>query len=320
MLNSRKPLNQPLATPPQVLRFVSDAQASAHDAVLVVLTRKVNGGPRDAGALMAVLDTGQRVGSLSSGCVETAIAAEALVALADGKMRRVRFGDGSDYVDVRLPCGAGMDLLFVPRPDPTSVRQATALLESRQPATLSFGKEGVLRCMEDDRASSTRGGQFQVRYRPDLRLIIAGHGAEADALVRQAHAAGANVELLTPDEELLEGTIRNGVSGLLLEAVSRPPEINADPWTAIAILFHDHDWEPALLEAALRSPAFWIGAMGSSRTADRRRAMLAERGLGPAAIERIKGPIGMISLARDPATLAVSALAEIVAAFGAAAP
>jgi xanthine dehydrogenase accessory factor len=316
MLNRRHLTHQPLATPQQVLRFMQNAQASGQDAVLVVLTGTSNGGPRDGGALMAVLDTGERAGSLSSGCVEAAIAAEALEALTDGVSRRVRFGDGSRYIDIRLPCGAGMDLLFVPRPDPDIVRHATAMLDDRRPVTLNLTDDGAISCWEGEPSWSGDQDDLVARYAPELRLIVAGHGAEADALVRQGRAYGAVVELLTPDEDLLEGAIGDGVSARLLEQVDRPPPIAADPWTAIAIMFHDHDWEPALLDAALHTPAFWIGAMGSSRTADHRREMLSKRGLETARIERIKGPIGSIPSARDPSTLALSALADIVAVFG----
>jgi xanthine dehydrogenase accessory factor len=265
---------------------------------------------------MAVLDTGERAGNLSSGCVEAAITAEALEALTDGVSRRVRLGRGSRYIDIRLPCGAGMDLLFVPRPDPGVIRHATARLDDRRPVTLSLTDTGAISCWEGKPSLRDDDEGFLAQYTPELRLIVAGQGAEADALVRQGRAYGTIVELLTPDEDLLESAIGEGVSARLLEHVTEPPRIHADPWTAVAVMFHDHDWEPRVLDAALKCSAFWIGAMGSSRTADRRRAMLAERGWDRAAIERIKGPIGSIPSTRDPSTLALSALADIVAAFG----
>ena len=83
-------------------------------------------------------------------------------------------------------------------------------------------------------------------------------------------------------------------------------------------LFHDHDWEPELLSRALATPAFWVGAMGSERTQSARRAALAAQGVGAEAIARVRGPVGLIPASRDPATLALSAFAEIVAAYQAA--
>jgi len=319
MLNRRQITHQPMATPQQVLRFVADAKNGGIEAALVVLAGKTNGGPRAPGALMAVLETGARAGSLSSGCVEAAIAGEALDALARGEARRVQFGEGSNYVDIRLPCGAGMDLLFIPNPGARTVTQAIESLDNRVPVTLTFGNDGSVGFSDVGPSSASAHHAIAVRYTPDLRMIVAGHGAEAEALVRQAVAFGAIVELLTPDEELLQNAIRNGVSARFLEHIERTPEIDVDPWTAIAILFHDHDWEPALVETALRSNAFWIGAMGSNRTAERRRALLGQLGFAAAEIERIKGPVGTISGARDPSTLALSTLAQIVADFGAAA-
>lgn len=315
MLNRRSPDHHPLATSQQLLRFVSDAEAEGHEAVLIALAGQSQGGPRATGALMAVLDTGDRVGSLSSGCVEAAIVAEALDVLCEGKMRLVRFGEGSDYVDIRLPCGAGMDLLFVPRPNPTGMSNALALLENRKAVTLAIARDGALICCRDDDQLTERERIFAARCTPDLRLIVAGHGAEALALVRQARSFGAIVELFTPDEELVDSAMTDCVPVRVLDHISACPPIDADPWTAVAIMFHDHDWEPVLIEASLRSNAFWIGAMGSSRTAERRRTVLAERGLRPDQIKRVNGPVGTIPSARDPSTLALSVLAEIIAAF-----
>jgi xanthine dehydrogenase accessory factor len=84
----------------------------------------------------------------------------------------------------------------------------------------------------------------------------------------------------------------------------------------LVLLFHDHDWEEALLAQALEQPAFFIGAMGSRATQARRLANLASRGIAPAALARLAGPIGLIAAARDPDTLALSAMAHIVAAYG----
>ena len=111
-----------------------------------------------------------------------------------------------------------------------------------------------------------------------------------------------------------------GTETILLASPSDRVELDADAWTAMLFLFHDHEWEPALIAQALDSPAFWIGAMGSRTTQAARRAALAAHGLDEAAIARVQGPVGLIPSARDPATLALSAFAEIVGAYRAALP
>jgi len=87
-------------------------------------------------------------------------------------------------------------------------------------------------------------------------------------------------------------------------------EFGADPWSAVVFLFHDHAWEPLLIERALSQPAFFIGAMASRRTHTARLDTLRGRGVPQEALERIVSPLGLTPSARDPATLALSAFAS----------
>jgi xanthine dehydrogenase accessory factor len=103
--------------------------------------------------------------------------------------------------------------------------------------------------------------------------------------------------------------------GARVKALTVPgplPDLVADPWSALVFLFHDHAWEPVLLEQALTQPWFFIGAMGSQRTHANRLATLRERGLPEEALTRIVAPLGLIPSARDPVTMALSALAQVV--------
>ncbi len=139
-------------------------------------------------------------------------------------------------------------------------------------------------------------GTLLVRsYQPGLKLQIFGAAAESEALARLAEAGGAVVE------------IHGGERGL--SAASLPGRI--DKWTAIVLLFHDHEWERAILPWALRSEAFYVGAIGGRRTADQRRAFLTSAGFDASAIGRLGRPIGLIPSTRTPAMLAISVFAEI---------
>ena len=89
----------------------------------------------------------------------------------------------------------------------------------------------------------------------------------------------------------------------------------ADPWTAVVLLFHDHEWEQAILEWALETPAFHIGAQGGFEARRVRIERLAERGVPPVQQGRIHSPVGVITHSREPAVLALSVLAEIVGAY-----
>jgi xanthine dehydrogenase accessory factor len=85
-----------------------------------------------------------------------------------------------------------------------------------------------------------------------------------------------------------------------------------DPWTAIILLFHDHEWERAILPWALGTDAFFVGAQGGAPARVERDAYLAGLGLDSAMLAKLKSPIGLIPHARDPQVLALSVLAEVV--------
>jgi xanthine dehydrogenase accessory factor len=276
--------------------------------LLATITGLTGTGARAVGTHMAVLDDGTSAGSFSSGCVEAAIVAEGLDALGEGRPRVVRFGQGSSYLDVRLPCGGGMDVLFAPDPDAGTLRRLVARMAARQPIELFLDEANGL-------LASPAEAAFRVRHVPPLKLFLVGHGAEMIAALHLARAYGAEVEMLSPDGEIVAAGLRHGVAARHLPFPGAVTALAADPWSAFLFLFHDHDWEPSLLAVALDTPALWIGAMGSPVTHAARLEALAAAGVRREARTRVRGPVGLIPSSRDPATLALSALAEIVAAY-----
>jgi xanthine dehydrogenase accessory factor len=148
-----------------------------------------------------------------------------------------------------------------------------------------------------------------------LRLVVLGHGAEPLALLGIARAYGAETLLLSPQASLIEAARELGMDADQLHTLGRSDRLAVDPWTAVVTLFHDHDWEHDLLLQALELQPFFIGAMGSRKTHQGRRCRLLTAGGNPREIDRIVGPIGLISATRDPQTLAVSILAQVVQAY-----
>jgi xanthine dehydrogenase accessory factor len=302
------------ATPLEVLRFVIEARRSNQQVALVTITGLTGSSSRPVGTLMAVAEDGGYAGSFSGGCIEAAVVAEAREAIRDGRPRQVRYGEGSPYIDIRLPCGGGVDLLFQPAVDPDVVRQAVGCLEGRQPLALSQGRSGGLRILPGPvwQSPGWQGEAFAAWYAPPLRLVVIGHGAESLALVRLGLTCGTAPTLLSPDERVVTVATTLGARANLLTNRGPSPHLLADPWSAVVFLFHDHAWEPVLLEQALSQPWFFIGSMGSRRTHANRLAILRERGLPEEALARIVAPLGLIPSARDPVTLALSALAQVV--------
>lgn len=264
---------------------------------------------RAVGAMMAVSDAGAYAGYVSNGCVDADIARQALSALHDRELKRVRYGAGSPFLDIRLPCGGAVEVVFVPDPDSDAIANIVDRLNRRKPVTLSVSEDGRLRT-EDSAASSAKDLSFA--YAPPLQIVIAGRGEETIALTRLASAARYHVMVHSPDMDVLEVCACSNVTCHQLRSISDIPQFPDDPWTAIVCLFHDHEWEADLLSAALETRAFYIGAMGSRRTQEARLDELRRRGVEDHALQRIRGPIGLVPSVRDASKLGISALAEIV--------
>ncbi|MCP5400290.1 MAG: XdhC family protein [Sphingobium sp.] len=304
------PNSPPLHHPADILRRGFDWLRDGRHIVLITLTGIAGVASRVPGTLMVVADDGSHAGSFSGGCIEAAIVSEALEVLAAGRGRAVRYGVGSHYIDVRLPCGGGIDLLFTPRPDPRVLSQALALLDAREPAALSVNANEVALV---GGSSATVG--FVIQVPPPLRILAYGHGDDLAAFVHLGRCHGALVEAVTPDPQAAERLRAAAITAHHVLSRTQIPPMYGDPWTAVVFLFHDHDWEESLLPSALSMPAFYYGAIGSARTHDLRLEMLRHQDVSETLITQLRGRIGLIPSTRDPALLALSILAEIAAVY-----
>lgn len=159
---------------------------------------------------------------------------------------------------------------------------------------------------EGDRAT------FLHAFNPPARVVVVGAVHVAQPLVRMAALAGFAVTVVDPrrtwaSEERFAGVaVRGEWPDEALAA------LDVDHRTAVVTLTHDAKLDDPALAAALRSPAFYVGALGSRRTHAKRTARLAEAGFSAAEIARIRAPIGLPIGARSPAEIAVAILAEVI--------
>jgi len=279
--------------PQDVLEFACAKLAGNVDVALIIASKVTGGAMRASGAMMCAASDGSVAGYISNGCVDADIIFQAQEAIAEQKPRALRYGDGSPFRDIILPCGGQIDLWVRPDLKPESIQMASNALKNRSEAELEIGPDGQTRF-----------------YTPKLRIRVAGRGDAAAALSKQAVGAGFEVILQSPDKNISQGKAL-----VRFDHLVDPEKINMnddDPWTAVVVMFHDHDWEPYILRQALSGEAFYIGAMGSSRTHEIRKLKLAELGLTAETIDRVTGPIGLIPSMRDANLLALSTLAEIV--------
>lgn len=291
-----------------VFRLLAKARREGRGSALVTVVGLTGSSARSVGTHMAVVEDGRFAGSFSGGCVEAAVVAEAQRSISSGKSQVVRFGAGSPYIDIRLPCGGGADLLFQPRLPREIVETIADRLTRRQPVTLQLRAADVPVVIRP--RTEADAGAYQVRHVPPLRLLILGHGEESLALARLALSFGAEVELWSSEAGVVGHAAALGAVAKQLPAPDGSGLV-IDQWTAIVLLFHDHDLEPPLLVQALQSSAFFIGAMGSRGTHAQRLEQLRQAGLPAKLLSRVRGPIGLIPNARDPSMLALSTLAQV---------
>ncbi len=291
-------------------RWRDDAalRAAADGAAALCTVTHIDGSfSRRTGAQLAIRADGSLAGDLADGCLEAALAEDAArLAGTDTPRRTLRYGAGSPNIDFRLPCGGGLDVMVDAAPDRALCQQAARALDDRQMAALAWPLNGgPLEAGDLGEPNGASEGRFNRIYAPPLRLLLLGAGPEMDAAAKLGAAMGLIVETLEPQSS----------DGGSLALGRVPQERVVDPWTAILLLFHDHEWERILIPWALQTPAFFIGAQGGAQARAARSAMLETLGHHAAARARVHSPVGLIERARDPMVLALSALSEIVADY-----
>ncbi len=303
-----------LAGEMDVLAFVEAELSAGRPAALVTITGLDGPFSRPLGAQLGVAGDRRFVGSISGGCLEQALTEECQAAITEGVNRALRYGTGSPYIDVRLPCGGGIDLAVDVNVDAGLLRQALALSRERRSFSLMFNpasQRSSLR-LETTAAPTASEAEFVRPFHPRLRILLAGRGWEIVAMAKLARSSDCEIVVASQEPATLEFCRPFADALIPLTIPQALPALPLDADTAVACLFHEHEWESGLLLDALRSPAFYVGALGSRQTHARRVETLRLLGAGPDDIERLKGPLGLFP-SRDPKMLAVSALAEILA-------
>jgi xanthine dehydrogenase accessory factor len=163
----------------------------------------------------------------------------------------------------------------------------------------------------DDAFCIEEGAVFVQPFNPPLRMVLVGAVHITEALAVYARVAGYDVTIIDPREAFARRDLFPGAKVINEWPDEVMEAMQLDHRTAVITITHDPKIDDPALEAALRSPAFYIGALGSSKTHASRLARLGARGFGEAALKRIHGPVGLRIGGRTPAEVALSALAEV---------
>jgi len=285
------------------------ALAASQPAALATIVGLDGGGPRPLGTQMVVAE-GFLAGFLSGGCLEGDIAGHAQAVIASGRPMRLVYGRGSPWPDIRLMCGARVEVLLERiAPDDAAAARLFAFADARAPALwLSDGETRV--CDTLEAAPAPWAEAFMRISEPSPRLVVLGGDPTALAIATLGVQAGWETTLIRPRGPIEPPPIA-GVAYLRDEPAEALAAVGLDPWTAVAVASHDAELDRDALVAALPSEAFYVGALGARRRAPERRAQLTAAGLTAAAIDRLRSPIGLEVGGKAPWEIAVSALAEI---------
>jgi xanthine dehydrogenase accessory factor len=270
-----------------------------------------DGGPRPVGTQM-VFGAESRAGFLSGGCIEADVEDHARACMADGRPRRLVYGEGSPWPDIRLLCGARIEIL-VERitPDDAAARELLALAAARIPAAwVSDGRRRA--CAPAETPPETWPEAFSRRFDPPPRLVVLGGDPTALAVAGLGAQSGFETTLVRPKGPLTPPPLP-GVAYRRDDVATALAAIGLDPWTAVAICGHDLDVDHAALLASLPSPATYVGLLGARRRLGERLDRLRAAGVAEADLAKLRAPIGLDLGGKAPFEVAVAVIGEIMA-------
>ena len=284
---------------------------------LVTVTQTFGASPRPPGSLMAMRDDGVVIGSVSGGCIE-----DDLVARRDqfsgARPILERYGITSDEArKFGLPCGGELEVVIESALDAMRLQvlfmKITAGEVFARSVDLGTGEWQFRPALQTDTTGRSEK-EFVCIHGPRWRLLIIGASEIARYLAEVAATLDFQVSVCDPREEYrsvwrVPGTIF--LNGMPDDAVLA---FRPDPHTVIVAVSHDPKLDDMALIEALKTRAFYVGAVGSSRTSEERRKRLLEFDLSPAQVARLHGPVGLSIGSRTPPEIAIAILAELVAA------
>jgi xanthine dehydrogenase accessory factor len=310
----------------EVLKTARDWRNEGRGVAIATVSSTWGSAPFPVGSQLAADDRGNFVGSVSGGCIEGAVIGEARRSIADGRIRNLEFSVSDDQAwDVGLACGGTIRVFVEPAPaeldavlDAAARRRSVALttdLETGAHALFEAAEAPapVREAMRDDKSQPLGERGFVRVFNTPRRIAVVGAVHIAQELVPMAARAGFDVTVIDPRQAFASPERFPGVSLSTDWPDAALRALDIDPRTAVVTLTHDPKLDDPALDVALASEAFYVGALGSTRTQAKRVARLKQAGFTDAQIARIHGPIGLDIRAQSPAEIAVSILAQIIA-------
>jgi xanthine dehydrogenase accessory factor len=301
-----------------VLKSAVEWLQSGQSVAIATVVQTWGSAPRPVGSWLAIRADGQVAGSVSGGCVEDDLIRRVqteiltrntpeMVVYGVTQQEAARFG---------LPCGGTLRLLVEPKPELAVLEKLLENISSHQitlrSVNLSTGKSILSLGDRSDEFVCTEQ-EMQTTYGPRWRMVIIGAGQLSLYTADFALASDFEVIVIDPREEYAEGLNRTDITfskGMPDDVLL---EIGVDSHTAVVALTHDPKLDDMALIEALKSPAFYVGALGSRKNTQKRKERLLEFDVSQEQVEKLHGPVGLYIGALTPPEIAVSILAEVIA-------
>jgi len=302
----------------EVLRKSVEWLDAGKRVLLVTVVRTWGSSPRPPGAMLAVREDGYVVGSVSGGCIEDDIVERSR---REGayvtRPQAVTYGvSAEDARKFGLPCGGTIQLVLEPLTGHSRIGELLGMVEQGRLVARRLDFDSARVTLSPARAADGLlfdGKALTTVHGPRFRMLVIGAGQLSKYLAQIAVGLDYQVTVCDPREEYTETWDIPGVALVKTMPDDTVIDLRLDERCAVVALTHDPKLDDLALMEALKSAAFYVGALGSRANNAKRRQRLEEFDLSPAQIARLHGPIGLYIGSRTPPEIAISILAEITA-------
>jgi xanthine dehydrogenase accessory factor len=306
-----------------VLRTLRDWRVAGRRALLATVVRTWGSSPRPIGSIMALCEDGSVVGSVSGGCIEDDLVYRYSQAYAKGTMptgapKFEKYGVTADEAhQFGLPCGGTLELVIEPDPDSDLLKQLVALLGAgklvQRVTQLSDGAVSLTEAHAPAELQLTETALTNT-FGPEYRMLLIGAGQLTEYLATMALFSGFAVTVCDPREEYRRSFNVAGAQMLTSMPDDTVTAFKPDRRSCVIALTHDPKLDDLALMEALKSEAFYVGAIGSRRNNEARHARMQEHfEVSAEELKNLKGPIGIYIGSKTPPEIAVSIMAEVLA-------
>lgn len=301
----------------EVLTQAHEWLQTGHRILLVTVVKTWGSSPRPIGALLALRDDGRAVGSISGGCIEDDLMYRLRKQGMPLNAELVTYGATAEEARrLGLPCGGSMQLVLEPIQEKNSLQEVLKLLNQGKLVSRSLNldtqKSHVVET-SSEQSTVFKDGVLTSIYGPRFRLILIGAGQLSHLLANIALSLDFAVTVCDPRAEYADGW--NVPNTILRRDMPDDVvmEMQPDARTAVITLTHDPKLDDLALMEALKSPAFYVAALGSRSNNRERRKRLLSFDVTPDQVENLRGPAGIFIGSKTPSEIAVSIAAELVA-------